>query len=1104
MNTEVREEIVVIPTYDVGPKEKNPMFLEKRVYQGSSGSVYPYPVIESVSRDKEDKEWKALILENDYLKIMILPELGGRVQMAYDKTNNKHFVYYNQVIKPALVGLTGPWISGGIEFNWPQHHRPGTYDPTDYKIAQNDDGSATIWIGELERITRTRVTTAFSLRPGKAVLEIEARLYNGSSSPKSFLWWANPAVSVGDDYQSIFPPDVHAVMDHGKRDVSTFPIATGTYYKVDYSEGVDISLYKNIPVPTSYMAYHSDYDFMGCYDHGTKAGMLHIANHHLVPGKKQWTWGNGDFGKAWDRNLTDEDGPYIELMTGAFTDNQPDFSWLQPGEEKVFRQNFLPYKDLSSVSNASTEAALSLEMNESEIEIGAYVTAVREQLTLELYCGNTLLWSQEMKMDPRAAFNMKTVRPKSTRESDFILILKSGDEELLKAWKDVTQSIEIPEPANDPGRPEEIVSLEELYLTGLHLEQYRHATRNPEDYYKEGLKRDPGESRILTAMGKRSLEKADFPAAEALFTKAIKRLTARNPNPYDGEALFHLGWALRFQGKDEAAYEKLYKATWNGAWQGAAYTELARISCSRGNWDQSILEVDRALAAGAHNRKALHLKAIILRRAGRTNEAALQLEKLLDIDPLDHAAWYENCLLEREDSEEQFKTIIRDNPQTWLELSLDYIHCGQYDQAIELLQNLDPETSGSYPLIRYYIAYCYKRTGQNNKTLYWLDSARKASPDYCFPNRCETVMILEELKKDAPSDGYIPYYLGNFFFFKRSYDKAIAYWKEGAEKLPDFPTVRRNLALAAYNKEGNPVVAGNLLESAFYLDTSDARIMFELDQYYRKEGKSIAFRLDFLNQYSENVQNRDDLTIEKITLLNLSGQHDEALKLLNSRQFQPWEGGEGKVSSQYVRALIYKGLEKMDVSLPVEAEKIFQQARKYPDNLGEGKLDTITENELDFFQGEALLAQGKSEEAEEYYRDATAGEQIPASAMYYNDQSAELIYYQGLSWIRLKEKDKGKERFNALIDWAEVHQNDEPVIDYFAVSLPDLLIFEEDLTLGNKTYCTYLKALGLYGLGQKKEALDELTRVLEVNPVYPGASFLKKLWESKTALLLSL
>ena len=309
-------ERVTIPTYGVGKPEKNLFFLEKRVYQGSSGAVYPHPVIERILDEKKDIEYTAVFLENNYLKIIILPEIGGRVQRAYDKIRERDFVYYNQVIKPALVGLTGPWISGGIEFNWPQHHRPSTYDPVDFTIEANTDGSMTVWVNEVEIMFRTKGMAGFTLYPDKAYMEIKGTIYNRTPFPQTFLWWANPAVKVNDNYQSVFPPDVHAVFDHGKRDVSDFPIATGTYYKVNYAPGTDISRYKNIPVPTSYMAIKSKYDFIGCYEHDTEAGMLHVANHHISPGKKQWTWGHGDFGQAWDRNLTDTDGPYIELMTG--------------------------------------------------------------------------------------------------------------------------------------------------------------------------------------------------------------------------------------------------------------------------------------------------------------------------------------------------------------------------------------------------------------------------------------------------------------------------------------------------------------------------------------------------------------------------------------------------------------------------------------------------------------------------------------------------------------------------------------------------------------------------------------------------------------------
>ena len=479
MSVKAWQEEVIIPTYEIGKAEKNPIFLEKRVYQGSSGVVYPYPVVEKIEDEKKDKIYKAVYLENEYIKVMILPELGGRVQMAYDKIKQRHFIYYNQVIKPALVGLTGPWISGGIEFNWPQHHRPSTYLPVDHTIENNADGSITVWVSENEKMFHQKGMAGFTLHPGKAYLEIKGKLYNPTPVPQTFLWWANPAVAVNEHYQSVFPPDVHAVFDHGKRDVSTFPIATGTYYKVDYSAGVDISNYKNIPVPTSYMAINSDFNFVGGYENDTQAGVLHVANHHISPGKKQWTWGNGDFGKAWDRNLTDEDGPYIELMAGVFTDNQPDFSWMQPYEEKTFTQYFLPYRELGVVKNASQDLLLNLDKEGDKAIIKIFATSLQKnaRIVLEGFLDETLdlspeqVYEREILVGDVAFIDLK------------LLVYSESGRELLTILSEKAEAKPTPEPAKPAFSPEETPTCEQLYLTGLHLEQYRHATYVATDYY---------------------------------------------------------------------------------------------------------------------------------------------------------------------------------------------------------------------------------------------------------------------------------------------------------------------------------------------------------------------------------------------------------------------------------------------------------------------------------------------------------------------------------------------------------------------------------------------------------------------------------------------
>ena len=525
-------EIVTIPTYEVGKPEKNPIFLENRVYQGSSGVVYPYPVIESISDEKVDKEWKAIYLENEYIKVMVLPELGGRIQMAYDKIKQRHFVYYNHVIKPALVGLTGPWISGGIEFNWPQHHRPSTYLPVDATIVENEDGSVTVWVNEMERMFHQKGMAGFTLRPGCAYLEIQGRVYNRTNLPQTFLWWANPAVEVNDQYQSVFPPDVNAVFDHGKRAVSSFPIATGTYYKMDYSAGVDISNYKNIKVPTSYMAVNSQYDFEGGYENDTKGGMLHVASHHFSPGKKQWTWGNGDFGRAWDRNLTDEatpeemkrwqmnrEGfrPYIELMAGVYTENQPDFAWLMPYEEKQFVQYFMPYREIGIVKQASKDFVMNIEeAGEGKVTFKIMATSKKEVRVILSGESDEVYYNKVVTLSPEEVL-IETV---GTKESlnDLCLTIERAENERewpLLEWRAEPDEIRpIPDAAEAALSPQDTKTIDQLYLTGLHLEQYRHATWSALDYYEEALRRDPMDYRCNMQMGLWYLRRARFDKAQ--------------------------------------------------------------------------------------------------------------------------------------------------------------------------------------------------------------------------------------------------------------------------------------------------------------------------------------------------------------------------------------------------------------------------------------------------------------------------------------------------------------------------------------------------------------------------------------------------------------
>ena len=1104
---------MTIPTYEIGKAEKNPMFLEKRVYQGSSGVVYPYPVVESIANEPTPHEWKVVFLENEYIKVMVIPELGGRIQMAYDKIRERHFVYYNHVVKPALVGLTGPWISGGIEFNWPQHHRPSTYLPVDCDIVENVDGSVTVWVNEMERMFHQKGMAGFTLRPGCAYLEIQGRVSNRTCLPQTFLWWANPAVEVNDDYQSVFPPDVNAVFDHGKRAVSSFPIATGTYYKMDYSAGVDISNYRNIKVPTSYMAVNSKYNFEGGYENDTQAGMLHVASNHFSPGKKQWTWGNGDFGRAWDRNLTDKDDkgvfrPYIELMAGVYTENQPDFTWLMPYEEKQFVQYFMPYHELGIVKQASKDFILNIEQTAEGVCFKVLATSKKEVRIVLCNKQEKAYYDNLVTLSPEEVFE-ETVDVKGARMDN--LSLQVG----CLVWQAEPDEIRpIPDAAEAALSPEATKTNDQLYLTGLHLEQYRHATWSALDYYEEALRRDPNDVRCLNQTGLWYLRRGRFQMAEGYLRRAVKIWQKRNPNPYDGEAIFNLALALKFQNKKTEAYNLFWKSTWNKAWADAGYFEAACISVSQQRYDDALDELNRCLSFNSCNHKARALKATVLRKQQEDQQkgdlqmgnsqqlnARLQLIKeSLQLDHFNYGIRYEQCLLTKDkDLLKLLKQLLRKSSQNYDELALDYIQAGLYEEACDIWKMAEGEKAVS-PMTYYYMGWAQLTAGDAVAANAQFEKAEQVDSKYCFPNRLEDILALECAKVLNPDGARAPYYLGCLYYDKRQYDIAVENWELAAKLDPQFPTVWRNLALARFNKQGRQAEALEYMEQAFQLDQKDSRTLIELDQLYRRMQKPHAERLAFLQRYPKLIQQRDDLVLEEITLLNQLGRFEEAKQKLDAHRFHPWEGGEGKVPGQYQIARVELAKQALAQKRSDQAVSLLNECLKYPFHLGEGKLYGVQENDFYYFLGLAYEQQGDMEKARECWETATKGPQEPAAAMYYNDAKPDKIFYQGLALRKLGRDDEANGRFYKLLNYGKQHIFEPQTMDYFAVSLPDLLIWEgsgenqlSELDVKNRIHCLYMLALGYYGLGDREHAERYLAEVEQLDINHYGTQAFRSL-----------
>ena len=1094
-NVKIWEEEVIIPTYEVGEPDKNPMFLEKRVYQGSSGKIYPYPTTEKISREKKDKAWKAVFLENEYLKVMILPELGGRIQRAYDKTNDYDFVYYNHVIKPALVGLLGPWISGGIEFNWPQHHRPTTYMPVDHMLQENPDGSKTLLVNDVDQMYGTKGMAAFTLYPGKAYIEIRGQLYNRTSMPQTFLWWANPAVPVNDYTQSIFPPSIHNVYDHGKRAVSRFPIAKGEYYKHDYSEGVDISRYKNIPVPTSYMAEPSDYDFVGGYDYRKEAGLLHVADHHFSPGKKQWTWGCGDFGKAWDRNLTDEDGPYIELMTGVYTENQPDFTWLKPFEEKTFTQYFMPYKKVGQVKNATVHAALNLEKTESGLHIIVYATEKYKNAGIVLRKNGTEIYRDTADLSPVDIYEAEIPAEVSDMHELKVSVVCEG-QTLVEYQPEEEKIPELASPAEAAKDPEEIMTNEELLLTARHIEQHRHATYLPDPYYLEGLKRDSGDSRINNAYGMLLFRRGNFAEAERHFRAAIRRLTWRSPNPYDSEPYYNLGLALFYQGRKDEAYDAFYKATWSNEQQEMSFYYLAAIEAGRGDYESALMLAEKGLVKNMHNIKARGLKAILLRKLGRKEEAREWIALNLELDPFDYLSRFEQAFLAGGDGEKEAEqtliketgSLMRSDRERYLQTARDYAECRMYGEAIRVLD----ECGQDYPLLAYYKAHYLTKTGEAGAAQREYEKADAASPLYCFPNKPEDLIVLEDAVRNYPDGAKAYYYLGCLYYDKLQFEKAADLWEKSASLDDSFPTVHRNLALAYYNKQKRPERAREELEKAFRLDRTDARVFFELDQLYKKLGTDFSVRLKNYEDNRDLIEERDDAMLEYVTLCNLLGMNRKAYDTIMSHRFRPWEGAEGRISGQYKIALLEMAKDRLEAKDDAGAEELLEKALMYPENLGEGRLEGTKDNHIYYYLGVAEKRLGNAEMSVEYFRRAEQGNNEPAGVMYYYDQPADMILYQGLAHQELGDVKAAHACFNKLMDYGERHLNDQMKDDFFAVSLPDFLIFEDDMDQKNKAHCHYLMGLAHLGAGDEENAKKQFDQALQYDPNHQNCRIYRK------------
>lgn len=972
MSSKVKVSIenVVIPTYAEGEHEDLPMFAETRLHQRSCGNPYPNKVIiKARDKVKKDKTYKIIYIENEFIQIGIMPEIGGRIFSALDKTTGYDFFYRQHVIKPSFIGVFGAWISGGVEFNFPYHHRPSTFMPVDYEIEYEDNGSATVWLSEHDPIDRMKGMVGIRLEPGRAILETRVKLSNRTPLRHSFLWWENAAVPVNTDYEIFFPPDVNHVYFHYRRSTTSYPIARGNYngFKFD-KNGTDISKHKNSWHTTSYFSAASKYDFFGGYDNGKRCGVVHVADHHTSTGKKLFTWGYNQLSQSWGNALTDTDGPYAELMAGSYTNNQPDFSWLEPYETKNFSQYWYPISALGVASYANRDGAVHVENGFLRVQ----VTSPVENAEITLKSKGKVIFKTTASLAPGSAVEFKVP---DFDDTDYEVTV--GD--IVEYKKENTEKEGKGELFCEVPYPGELNTAEKRYLAGIHLMQYRDITASPKVYFESALELDPDYTPALCALGELYCRAGEYEEAKSVLTRALSLVNKYNINPQSGQISYFLGLAYLGLGERDKAYDSFYKAAWNEAQISCSMTKIACIDGQRGDFRAMLMHSENALAHNKDNVLAVFLSAAADFRLGNKDAALDKLRNILKNDPLNHLARY-LMVITGEMSEGDFYGKLSSSPsQTCLDLAFDLISCGFDKEAEKLLRGVESCTDDVAPTIKYFLG----------------EKAIQPDKHRTFPFRFEEIAVLEKA-----GDEYSKYLLGCLHYAARRYDKAAQLWKQcsGWEAL-------RNMAVYSW-RIGDREGAFKYLNKAYEQNPKSEQIIFEIAYLMNKTGTDPLVTLKKIESMAGSfLDARDDICTEWATAYNRAGMYEDALGILTGRIFLPCEGGETALARQYVEAcngIGKKAFAKKDWNTALEA---FRKGQVLPVNLQAGLWHEATMVPIKYNEALCLDNMGKNDEAKKIYEYIS-----DLYVDFFSDMHLpELPYYIALSYVKLGDPEKAKQ-----------------------------------------------------------------------------------------------
>ena len=1034
-----------LPTYELGPPDPNPPLFDRARTRGRPS--YPYPLLDNLTNKRVDKTYRAVFLENEYLRVTVLPELGGKLYAIYDKTAGRDALYTNHVVKYAMVGIRGAWTSGGIEWNFPDGHTLTTVSLVDYVTRMEEDGSAAVVVGDTERVQRMQWAVAIRLRPGRKVVETEVTLNNRRETPGRYWFWATAAARATDDMRFIYP--MREAYPHAFWPVFSFP----------KHNGVDLSAYREVTNYLSLFARESRRDFFGVYYEKSDWGIAHVADRHELPGKKTWTWGTDDAGKIWIDKLTDNDGQYVEFQAGRF-ETQMEHEFIAPHRVERFTEYWFPLDKLGGGFNKVTkDVALRAEVTGDQARITANASAKFDDAELFIASpalGGKQIHSSRINLSPATPFAATVKLP-----APMVIVVRiraKDGRELVHYYTDSPPDGNSDfKPATRPTPDPAPASVERVYLAGLAADK-KSNDQAARAAYNEALKLDPGYAPAHIALGLSFYRSGEYDRAEEHLEAALRR------DRDAGDAHYYLALVRRAQNRVGEAIEQLKWCVRAGHRESVARYALGEIDLDSGAINGALEQLSQSVRLDPRDLKARTVLAVAERRAGKLDAALARIDEVVREAPIDYFALHEqyNILKARKlDAQaervwtELWRLLARE-PDALLELIFDYAAIGRAEaQTVaekgfyEITQR---QKKSPHPMLLYLL---------NSSSNQMAAAAAKIDPAYVFPSRVEEIAVLQETLKANPTDGRAAYYLGAALASKLRFKEALDAWRIAAQFDSKNAVGRRNYARALALVEDRKEEAAAALEHAIALAPDDHHLYLELDQLLAGM-KQTERRVKLLEGAPEKARARTALLQSLAAAYADAGRFAEAVGLLERHTFTSGEG-EGAALGLYRRAHLALAKQHQQAGRHVEAADAFIKATEYPANFGVGR--PALQSQAREFVAAALEfeAAGRRNEAEKWLR--RAAEDALNSPTQPEEPWSEHYYYKAVALDRLGRRDEARaiyERLARLNDEQRM-QSAEPTPPRGALRF-------------------LLAGWGLKALGRNEEARAAFQRALQLDP----------------------